>query len=269
MAHIFGNALAAREGSFMKVDQENAIQKHTRKLIAEGKLKLGDPAAKMITGATAPVFHGVDVLPEVLAAQTRYGTAAPPVEFKAVPKVDFKLNGFKYGASKNLSDAMRLGTKVSLGRGRFTCEQVSIWDVARGKELAGTPVTASPQQLRRQAIIDNAARKIANSKQVAGWRVFPELTAGRAFGWGTVLAFWGTATAVSVSCKALGITGMSDVGPVTRSYMSKPTAHLRTEYLDPMKGSLTIAGEKVGTTSNFAHGLKSRFTPNYGQVVTK
>ena len=82
-----------------------------------------------------------------------------------------------------------------------------MWDVKAGKQLAQTP---SKQATWAEEI---RARKIAKAQYespvVAGYRLLPQFTPGRAFFWGTVLAVWGTMTGTVLVSKITGITRVS------------------------------------------------------------
>lgn len=49
------------------------------------------------------------------------------------------------------------------------------------------------------------ARAQLESPQLAGLRLLPTFTPGRALMWGSILALWGTAAVVASSSRALGI----------------------------------------------------------------
>ena len=109
--------------------------------------------------------------------------------------------------SRSLVHDWKLGTQVSFGPGRWVTDEASVWDVKAGKELAQTP---SKQATWAEEI---RARKVAKAQYespvVAGYRLLPQFTPGRAFFWGTILAVWGTMSGTVLASKVTGITTVS------------------------------------------------------------
>ena len=114
----------------------------------------------------------------------------------------------------------KLGTQVSFGPGRWVTDEASVWDVKAGKELAQTP---SKQATWAEEI---RARKVAKAQYesplVAGYRLLPEFTPGRALVWGTILAVWGTMFGTVLASKVTGITTVSAATVAQRSSMPSP-----------------------------------------------
>mmetsp|Transcript_3473 Transcript_3473/g.10003 ORF Transcript_3473/g.10003 Transcript_3473/m.10003 type:complete len:164 (-) Transcript_3473:492-983(-) len=98
----------------------------------------------------------------------------------------------------------KLGTQVSFGPGRWANGEASIWDVKSGKELAQTPSKQATwaEEIRMKKV----AKAQYESPLVAGYRLLPEFTPGKAFFWGTVLAVWGTGVGSVLFSKTYGIT---------------------------------------------------------------
>lgn len=95
-----------------------------------------------------------------------------------------------------------------------------MWDVKAGKQLAQTP---SKQATWAEEI---RAKKIAKAQYesplVAGYRLLPQFTPGKAFFWGTVLSIWGTAMTTTLLAKSNGITMVSAHRAVLPSCLPAP-----------------------------------------------
>lgn len=102
-----------------------------------------------------------------------------------------------------------LGSQVNMGRMRWTSDGVSIFSVADGKELASTPAKAlNHYESIRMNKIQRAALQ---TPTVAGYRLLPEMTPGRALLWGSILAVYGTTALVMSTAKYLEIETLGDV----------------------------------------------------------
>lgn len=99
---------------------------------------------------------------------------------------------------------------------------------------------------------------------VAGYRVLPEMTPGRAMLWGSILAIWGTAALVSAAARSLDIRGAEDA-PAKLKAVFDPVAQFLKSNLAPLKGSMSVAAATHGediraetAQSVFVQGLKDR-----------
>jgi hypothetical protein len=131
-----------------------------------------------------------------------------------------------------------LGTSFSLGRGRWTAEDVSIFSVADGKRMASTP--AAPINNYENIRMIKIQKAAMETPTVAGYRVLPELTPGRAMLWGTVLAIWATGAFVATTMKSLQIEGAADAPEKLRLIFSPFVAGVH-EKLDPWRTTLSLA----------------------------
>ena len=229
---------------------------------------------------------------------TRVVTRRPAAEtaFRHVPGT---LPTARGGAAA--ADAWLLGTRVSLGRAKWvsptetatttttnssavstssssssrsvstttsSSRPASIFSVADGRRLANEPVRhLTAFEAARAARVARHATAEAESKLVAGLRLMPIYTPGRALLWGTVLAAWGTAAAVASSARALGVESAADAPEALRAYFAPAAARAR-EAAEPWKGSLAVSGglaaaavsDEGSAVSVMSKKLKSRLS---------
>lgn len=134
-----------------------------------------------------------------------------------------------------------LGNQFSLGRGRWTADNVSIFSVSDGKKLASTPPpTTTHYENLRMAKIQRAALE---TPTLAGYRLLPELTPGRAMMWGTILAMWGTGALVATTMRWLDIQGAEDA-PAKLKATFKPVGETLKRWFAPLKGSMSVASAR-------------------------
>jgi hypothetical protein len=111
------------------------------------------------------------------------------------------------------------------------------------------------------------AKHSVETPLVAGLRLMPIYTPGRALLWGTVLAAWGTAAAVASSARALGVQSAADAPDALRAYFAPAAARMRSR-AEPLKGSLAISGgaaaaavnDEASSVSVLSRRLKSRLS---------
>lgn len=158
----------------------------------------------------------------------------PVYEYKAGPM-----------APPRPTQRFELGTRVSFGRARWTSNDASIFSVADGRRLAQTP---PPRATYYESI---RAEKIQKAQlatpTLRGFRLLPELTPGRAFLWGTVLALWGTGALVATTAKSLNILSFEDAPSVLKATFA-PLAVALESNLAPLRESMaatTAAGGAV------------------------
>ncbi|KAK2076634.1 hypothetical protein QBZ16_005394 [Prototheca wickerhamii] len=202
----------AAEGMYFASEERLAIGKYLERQVAEGKIarsvlerfrasqEAGPPTTKL-RGNAEFVFNytpGVSKLPPRASYMTHFG---------------------------------ELGTQVSLGRGRWSSDNTSIFSVSDGKRLAQTP----PKPLNNYEAIRQTkiVRAQLESPQVAGLRLLPKFTPGRALFWGSVLAAWGTAATVASAARHLGIGSWEEAGP-----------RLREARLAPLRDTLAFTDGK-------------------------
>jgi hypothetical protein len=134
-----------------------------------------------------------------------------------------------------------LGTQFSLGRARWaTADDASVFSVSDGKRLAGTPhKSATNYENIRMAKIQRAALE---GPTLAGYRVLPEFTPGRALMWGTILAMWGTAAAVSLTARQLDIENAADAPTKLRAAFA-PVVEAFKARLAPLRDGISKHGD--------------------------
>lgn len=154
-----------------------------------------------------------------------------------------------------------LGTNISLGRGRWVSDETSIFSVADGKRMASTPAPpGTVYEGLRMAKIQKAALE---GPTLAGYRLLPELTPGRAFLWGTILAVWGTGALAAGAARGLDIKDASDASAKLKAAFAPAVASLHG-WLEPLRGGLSGA---VGAGS--AHRADTEQSELVRQLKTK
>ena len=154
-----------------------------------------------------------------------------------------------------------LGTQFSLGRGRWTSDDVSVFSVSEGKKMASTPPKAiTNYENLRMMKIQKAALE---TPTMAGYRLLPELTPGRAMLWGTVIAIWATSAVVATTMRNLDINGTQDASSKMRAVVG-PWAEALQNKLAPLRAGMSLAaaaGSEAGEVtaqSEVVQRLKQR-----------
>eukprot|EP00873_Tetraselmis_striata_P013019 jgi/Tetstr1/433283/TSEL_022571.t1 len=204
---------AAVEGSYFRTESAQATRRHLERMVTEGR-------------AGTEVMEALKRLGIQTGDELRARSSMPEHRLK------FRYQQSEFPAiSRSLVHDWKLGTQVSFGPARWAGGEASVWDVKAGKDLAQTPSKQATwaEELR--------ARKIAKAQYespvVAGYRWLPQFTPGRAFIWGTILSFWGTAVATTLVAKANGITA-DNIGEKLR-LMGEPAKQALKDRLDPMR----------------------------------
>lgn len=162
------------------------------------------------------------------------------------------------------TDALLLGTRVSLGRARWTHDGGSganIFSVSDGKRLAQEPV-------RHVSAFEAArAKRVAalahETPLMAGVRVMPVFTPGRALLWGSICAAWLTGAAVATARQSLGITSTADAGARLSSAL-RPMAASVEGAMEPWRGKLALAGAARGGDGDAARALGVKLRARLG-----
>ena len=140
------------------------------------------------------------------------------------------------------TDALLLGTRVSLGRARWTHDGGSganIFSVADGKRLAQEPVKhLTAFEVARSKRVAALAQE---TPLLAGIRLMPVFTPGRALLWGSICAAWLTGAAVATARSSLGITSTSDAGARLGEARAPVKASVQGA-VGPWRGRLELAG---------------------------
>lgn len=294
----------AQESKFARDATSAALKKRVRDLVAKGVLDAAAIAefAKAASASSAAAASSSALLTSSSSSDvpTRVVTKRPAAEaaFRHVPGT---LPTARGGAAA--ADAWLLGTRVSLGRAKWvsptetatsstsaspanaaaststgarsvstspspsttSTRPASIFSVADGRRLANEPVRhLTAFEAARAARV---ARHAAESPLVAGLRLMPVYTPGRALLWGTVLAAWGSAAAVASSARALGVQSVSDAPEALRAYFA-PAAERMRFAAEPLKGSFAISGgaaaaavnDEASSVSVLSRKLKSRLS---------
>ena len=88
---------------------------------------------------------------------------------------------------------------------------MSIFSVEEGKKMASTPPTRQPTMFELKRA-ETVRRLAADTPLVGGYRLYPNMTPARAFLWGTIAAFAGTALGTKLAMIALDIKQVTAVG---------------------------------------------------------
>lgn len=162
---------------------------------------------------------------------------APPQIIKAK---DVEVFQYKPGLApppRQLERFGQLGSQFSLGRSRWVVDDVSIFSVADGKRLASTPPSGATyyENLRMNKI----QRAALETPTLAGYRLLPEFTPGRAMMWGTILAMWGTGALVATAMRTLDIQGAADASSKIKPLFEPMVDYLRSS-LAPLREMLAL-----------------------------
>lgn len=289
MASISALGLA-QETRYVREATAASLKRRVADLVARGALDLAQiealaseaSAAAAAKNGLSPPSSSFGSSSSFFAAAssdipTRVITSRPASEtaFKHVPGT---LPTARGGAAA--ADAWLLGTRVSLGRAKWVApadvapassaeaavaraattaaatpsRPASIFSVADGRRLASEPVRhLTAFEAARAARV---ARCAAETPLVAGIRLMPVYTPGRALLWGTVLAAWATAAAVASSARALGVTRVEEAPEKLRACLA-PAANAMRGAAEPWKGALAIGGRGgEGNGSSFAASVR-------------
>lgn len=234
----------ARETGYFRSVEHEALMDRLRSLVARGKLDASvlEAAEKRYKETMIVVKKSKDI---------------PMFEYvKGVTPVPRSVSAMHGGEMGNL------GTKVSMGRMRWTSDGVSIFSVADGKKLAETaPKPLNHYENIRMMKIQKAAMQTPTV--LGGYRLLPEMTPGRALMWGTIVAVWGTGALVMSTAKYLGIEQLGDVPEKMQEVLSPlGNALQRVMVGDDIRAAKMATSERGSMISNdvslFASRLKER-----------
>lgn len=232
------------EGSFFRSQEQLALERHLERLVDEGKIS-------------------VEKLDDLKQRANSSGRAASgiPTELRGRPAGEFVYQHTKEAIPSPKFPNIKswsLGTAVSMGRSRWTADNVSIFDVQAGREMAQTTTTRQPTmfEVRRAQAIERAA---LTTPLVQGYRWYPEMTPGRAFFWGTVLAVAGTAIGSKVACIVLDIRQVDDIREKMDNLLHPLTA-AASDFFKPIGAVMSVTGSdanvKAGNLETFAKKIK-------------
>ena len=104
--------------------------------------------------------------------------------------------------------------------------------------MASTP--ARPINNYESIRMNKIQRAALETPTVAGYRLLPELTPGRAMLWGTVLAIWATGAVVATTMRNLDIQGAADAPEKLKNIFTPFVAGVN-ETLAPWRSTLSVA----------------------------
>lgn len=214
---------AAVEGSYFRIEQMVAMRRHIERLVEEGKLPEGTLSN---TSASTPAAQRQAALDSMVNIEYRGRKNLPEHAMKfQYQKAEFPIQ------SKSFVHNFKLGTQVSFGPGRWAGGEASIWDVKAGKDLAQTPSKQATwaEEIRMRKV----AKAQYESPLVAGYRLLPQFTPGKAFFWGTILAVWGTSMGALLASKTYGLT--KENIPDKIQALGEPFKESIKQRLDPLK----------------------------------
>lgn len=234
----------AVESKFFREESEEAVVKRRDWLSRQGTLE--EEVAKQ--RASAIRMTSSEILSEVLAHRIKL-TPRPLPEVRGVDEGIFRPenaeNVFVPYNTRNLVD-FGIGTRVSMGRSKWTQEQgASIFDTSAGAKMAST----MPEGFEKKDVRTIRLARAGTTSPF--WKILPELTAGRAFLWGTALALWGTALGMKTVCSSMGIESVADVNSKMKEFLS-PSGAAMHDTLSPLKARVT----KIDPEGPFARFTK-------------
>lgn len=241
----------AVEGAYFHMEEKLAVHRHVERLVAQGRLPeaalhaLQDVAG---SGSGTAAAAGVSVPAAYADVPTVVRRGRPEAEW-----VYSHQKGLAPMLKPSPGENLSLGTRISLGRSKWTVDGASVFSVEDGKRLATSPVkeTGTRWESARFNKIQAAARE---TPLIAGFRVLPELTPGRAFLWGSVLALWGSLAAVKMTASHIGIHSFEEAPGVLRAALS-PYGTALAAQLEPLKDWLSLA---AASRPDLAHSDMAR-----------
>ena len=252
------------QGKYFKDEQEYAIMRRRDWLRDRGELeRYGVEAARERRKAARLVTP--NVLTEILGHSVRF---APRLTDDALRDASNKIYQKEHGrgAARRQSLLPRsygLGTQVSLGRAKWSLSEhggaSSIFSVQRGIEMASTPAEGAAAARR-----DMASLRLERLKsQTPFWSILPELTAGRAFLWGSALAVFGSALIAKLACAQLGIRTLDELRddlPSKMQALLAPSAQSVAGHLAPFREASDI--DASGSSSSGGGGELKKSSPS-------
>lgn len=177
--------------------------------------------------------------------QTTVVTSRPAAE--VVPQYKKSRIPVAREATNFLNEVRPSMPSMSLGRARWSTADGSIFSVADGRRLAQEPVRQpTPFEAMRQ---NRVAKATLETPLIAGMRLLPIFTPGRAMMWGTILAMWGTGALVMSSTRALGISRVEEAEEKLRGVL-KPSIDWVSSMVSPLKSQLTFESMRGPADAN-------------------
>lgn len=145
---------------------------------------------------TAPFRQQAAQLPRSMNMSSFAGVPPPPTA--AIPTLGN--TGVKFNSSRWTSVGEEMGLSVFDTKGAMDCIQ-------------NGPDEHAKRRIHPAALAH--ANRVARAQQAGvtlyGYKVFPDLTPGRAFMWGSILAAWAVGSVALASARALDIHSVNDV----------------------------------------------------------
>lgn len=252
MSSALGALGAAQEGAFFSRSERAAVRARLEALVASGSL----PAAALASGDASSAAVRAGAVPGLPTVVVNARPAAERV-FQAPARV-----GPVRAPRSPVIDQWLLGTsQVSFGRARWSVDNVSIFSVSDGKRLASSPMREPTAFEAARAARVAAAASAVDAPLVAGYRLLPVYSPGRALFWGSVLALWGTAAAAASAARGLGIRTPEDARRVLAEALT-PYAAAVADVVEPLADSFAVAG--AGERSAELSGLSARLRASLG-----
>lgn len=163
----------------------------------------------------------------------------PVVGLPTLANVPVKLNNAKWAAPRAVDAAA-----------------MSIFDIKGAISVLSKPPEPTTVTAGMAALRARVARAQQQSATIAGFRLFPDLTPGRAFMWGTILAVWSVALTATIACRAMDIHSVKDV-PVKMKEHLAPVVEWGKASFSSIPETFTIKdSQAISDVHVFASTLK-------------
>jgi len=265
---------AAEEARFFRMEDDLALKRRMERFVQRAQASGQAGAAALLAGPSSSSSHLNDFERERLAAAKASLADYRPQRVKSSNplKVHIDVDGHARNARlahNTFIDYLKV-PQVSMGRSKWEVhEDASIFSVKDGKKLAVATVDESAHlrttsgakahrvKLARQLNIEAQAVDQSTFKNI---RIYPKLSAGRAFAWGTVLAVWGTGVMILGARKAWKIESVEDLDSFVQRNMEKPVGSIKANLEKNFKPSQD-ASEKYQSYQDgrLVNSLKSKF----------
>lgn len=133
---------------------------------------------------------------------------------------------------------------------------MSIFDIKGAMSVLSQPPEPTTVTAGMAALRARVARAQQQSATIAGIRLFPDLTPGRAFMWGTILAVWSVALTSALACRAMDIHSVKDI-PVKMKEHLAPVVEWGKASFSSMPEAFSIKdSQAISDVHVFASSLK-------------
>lgn len=229
----FGARQRALEGGWYRQEDVRNLQRRAERLRAEGKLP-----NNVVNNSESLVASGSPYTSLLDVPSTVNSRRACEVPYAHTPS---HLPAPRVSAAEQWA---RLGTSVSFGRGRWDADGTSIFAVQTGKEYAQTPQRLPTAFEAKRA--SKIAKAALETPLVSGYRLLPQLSPGRAFLWGSILALWGTAGLAMSTARHLDIHSAAEAGGKLRQ-VCEPVGAAAASAFKPLRNALPSVRAQPGS----------------------